>query len=103
GHGDRLRLGSFGEADFDLVVLHRRVEELLDDRPQAVDLVDEEDVPFAKIGERANQIARLLERRSRCRSNVDAELARNELGESCLAESGWAEEECMVERLTAGK
>src|SRR3954471_665999 len=49
GHGDRLRLGSFGEADVDLVVLHRRVQELFDDRLEPVDLVDEEDVAFAEI------------------------------------------------------
>jgi len=53
-HGDRLRLGSFGEADFDLVILHRGIEELFDDGPEAVDLVDEEDVAFSQIGERSD-------------------------------------------------
>src|SRR4051812_39621574 len=46
-HGDRLRLRSLREADVDLVVLHRRIKEFLDDRLEAVDLVDEEDVARA--------------------------------------------------------
>ena len=43
-HRDRLRLGSLAQTDVDPVVLHRRIEELLDHRPQPMDLVDEEDV-----------------------------------------------------------
>ena len=36
--------GPSDEPDVDPVVLHRRIQELLDDRTQPVDLVDEEDV-----------------------------------------------------------
>ena len=92
-------LGPSRQADVDLVVLHRRIEELLDDRPQAMDLVDEEDVAFAQVRERADEIARLLERRAGGRADVDAELARDQLGERRLAESRRAEEQRVVERL----
>ena len=96
-------LGPSDEADVDLVVLHRRIEELLDDRPEAMDLVDEQDVAGAQIGERADQVARLLQRRPRARADVDAELARDQLGERRLAESRRAEEERVVERLAPGE
>ena len=98
-HRDRLRLGPFGQPDVDPVVLHRRVEELLDDRAQPMDLVDEEDVARAQVGERADEIRRLLERGARRRPDVDAQLARDQLGERRLAESRWPEEERVVERL----
>ena len=60
-----VRLGAFRQPDVDLVVLHRRIEELLDDRLEAMDLVDEEDVAAAEIGQRRDEIARFLERRAR--------------------------------------
>ena len=41
---DRARRRALADHDVDLVVLERRVEDLLDDRRQAVDLVDEEHV-----------------------------------------------------------
>ena len=44
-----LRLRSVAEPDVDLVVLHRRIEELLDDRPQSMDLVDEQDVAARRL------------------------------------------------------
>ncbi len=100
-HDDRLRLRPFGKTDVDPIILHRRIEKLFDDRPQAMDLIDEEDIALTQIGERSNEIARLLERRSGRVSYVDAQLARNELGESGLAQSGRAEEKCVVERLSA--
>src|SRR5438067_1477543 len=43
-HRDRLCLGPLEKPDVDLVVLRRRVAELLDDRTQPMDLVDEQDV-----------------------------------------------------------
>src|SRR5262249_20120795 len=62
-HRDRLRLWTFREADLNLVVLHRRIQKLFDDRLETMDLVDEKDVATAEIRERSDQIARLLERR----------------------------------------
>src|SRR5439155_3122645 len=81
--------------------LHRQVEELFDDWAQAVDLVDEENVSFSEIRKRSNKVTGLLECGPGRRADVDAELARDELGKSGLAEAGWAEEERVVERLTA--
>src|SRR5690606_4313737 len=98
-HRDRLRLGAVRETDVDAVILHRRIEELLDDRTQAVDLVDEEDVALAQVREDADEIARLLEHRPRGRLDVHAQLARHQHGERGLAQAGRTVEERLVERL----
>ena len=102
-HRDRLRLRSLGQPNVDLVVLHRRIEELFDDRLEAMDLVDEQDVAGAQVGERPDEIARLLERRPGARADVDAQLARDQLGERRLAESRRSEEQRVIERLTPGE
>src|SRR6185437_2763466 len=100
-HRDRLRLGPFREPDVYPVVLHGGIEELLDDGTQAMDFVNEEHVAGAHVRERANEIARLLERRARGGVNVHAHLACDELGERGLAEPGRAVEQRVIERLTA--
>ena len=97
-HGDRLRLGALGEPDVDLPVLHGRVEELVDDRPQAVDLVDEQDVAGTQVGERPDQITRLLERRPGRGVDVHAHFARDQLGECGLAQTRRADQQRVVER-----
>ena len=99
-HRDRLRLGTFTQADVDLVVLHRRIEELLDDRTQPMNLVDEEDVARTKIRECAYEIAGLFERRARRGADVHAKLACNQLREGGLAEARWAIEDRVIERLS---
>ena len=68
-----------------------------------MDLVDEQDVACAQVRERADEIAGLLERGPRRRANVHAELARDELGQRRLAQSGRPEEERVVERLAAAE
>src|SRR5687768_17360386 len=102
-HRDRLCLRTFGQTDLDLVVLHRGIEELLDHRSQAVDLVDEENVALAEIRERADEIAGLLECRAGGGVDVYRQLTGDELGERRLAEAWWPEEERVIERFAAGE
>ena len=54
--------------DVDAEVLHRGVEVLLDDRREAVDLVDEEDVAALELREQRGELALVLDRRARARS-----------------------------------
>src|SRR5262245_24108692 len=75
-HRDRLRLGSIGEANVDLVVLHRRIEELFDDRPETMDLVDEQNVARAQVRQRNNDVTGLLDRRTLSRPDVNGALTR---------------------------
>ena len=62
-HADAARRRALADHDVDLVVLHRRVEDLLDGGVEAVDLVDEEDVALLQVGEQAGEVALALERR----------------------------------------
>jgi hypothetical protein len=48
---DRTRGGAFADHDVDLIVLHRRIEDLLDHRRQAVDLVHEQHVVRLQVGQ----------------------------------------------------
>ena len=48
--------------EVDREVLHRRVEQLLHGAGQAMDLVDEQHVPLADIGEDAHEVGAALER-----------------------------------------
>jgi len=102
-HADCLRLGSFREADVDSPVFHRWVEEFFDDRSEPMDLIDKEDITFTEIRERADEVTRLFERRAGSRSDIHAELSRDQLGQGRLAEAWWAEEECVVEGLASGQ
>src|SRR6478736_6752458 len=68
-----------------------------------MDLVDEQDVTGAHVRERSHEIAGLFERGSGRRANVHAELARDQLRQRCLAKSGRADEERVVERLAAAE
>ena len=87
--------------ELDAEVLHRRVEVLLDDRLQAVDLVDEQDVAAAERGEDARQVALALERRARGHAHLGPQLVREQVRQRGLAEPGRPGEQHVVERLAA--
>ena len=96
---DRARRRSLADDEVELEVLHRRIEDLLDRRVQPVDLVDEQHVAILEIGEERGEVARPGDHRARGRAEIDAELARDDLGERRLAEAGGPGEQHMVERL----
>ena len=60
--GNRGRSGAFTDDDVDAEVLHRQIEHLLGGAREAVDLVDEEDIPFLKAGENRREVPRVLDR-----------------------------------------
>ena len=99
---DRARRRPLADDEVELVVLHRRVEDFLDGRVEAVDLVDEEHVALFEIGELRREIAGLGDHRPRGRAEIDPELAGDDLGERRLAEAGRPDEEHVVERVLAG-
>ena len=82
------------------VVLHRRVEDLLDGAVEAVDLVDEEDVALVERGEDRREVAGPLDGRPARVADVDAELAGDDRGEGRLAEAGRAVQQDVVRRLS---
>ena len=56
--------GPVAHQDVDAEILQRRVEHLLHVRHQAVDLVDEEDLPRADVAENAGEVELLLQDRA---------------------------------------
>ena len=64
-----------------------------------MNLVDEQHVARFEIGELRREIARLGDDRARSGAEIDAELARNDLGQRRLAEAGRTDEQHVIERL----
>ena len=100
-HLHRARARALADHDVELVVLERRIEDLLDRRRHPVDLVDEQHFALAEIGEDRREVARLLEHRARGRADRHAELVGDDVGERRLAEPGRAVEQHVIERLAA--
>src|SRR5262249_13390031 len=76
-------------------------EDLLHGRVEPVDLVDEQDVARFEIGEERGEIAGLGDHRAGGGTEVDAELARDDLREGGLAKAGRTDKQHVVERLVA--
>src|SRR6185436_12193702 len=87
--------------EVELKILHSRVKDFLDRRVEPVDLIDEQHVALLEIGEERGEIAGPGDDRSRGGAEIDAELARHDLGERGLAEPGRADEQHVVESFLA--
>ena len=98
---DRARRRPLADDQVELEILHRRIEDLLDRRIEAMDLVDEEDVALLEVGEQRREVAGLGDDRPGGRAEIDAELARHDLRQRRLAQARRADEQHMVERLAA--
>src|SRR5438477_4206224 len=98
---DQARRRSLPDHEVELEVLHRRVQRLLDDVIQPVDLVDEEDVPALQVGEDRGEIARPLKNGTGGGTDRDVELVGDDVRERRLAESGRPVEEDVVEDVAA--
>ncbi len=82
-------------------VLERRVEDLLDRRPQAVDLVDEQHLAGLEVGEDGGQVAGPLEHRAGGGADGGAHLVGDDVGQRRLAQARGPEQQHVVERLAA--
>jgi hypothetical protein len=95
------RRRALADHDVDLVVLQRRVEDLLDDRAQAVDLVDEEHIVALQVGQDGRQVLGLLEHRAAGLAQVHAQFIGDDVAERRLAQARRAEQQHVVQRLGA--
>jgi hypothetical protein len=77
---DGARRRALADHDVELVILHGRVEDLLHHRAEAVDLVDEEDIPRLQVGEQGGQVAGLLQHRARGLAQADGHLVGDDVG-----------------------
>lgn len=93
--------GTLVEHDVDLVVLHGRVEVLLDNGAEAVDLVDEEHVARVEAGQQTGQVARLVQHGARRDAQLGAHLVGDDVRERGFAQSRGAVQQHMVERVAA--
>ena len=100
-HRQRLRVWPIGDAHIDTKFFHRRIEKLLQCRPQPVHFIDKEDVAFLEGREHAHEIARPLQDRAGRRADVHVQLLRHQQRERGLTESRGAEEQDVIERLLA--
>ena len=64
-----------------------------------MDLVDEQDVVPLEAGEDRGHVPLALERRAGNAANADAELLAHDVGKARLAETGWADEQHVIECL----
>ena len=98
---ERPRRRPLADDDVELEVLHRRIEHLLDDTVQAMDLVDEEHVAALEVGEDRGDVARPLEDRPRRAAQLHPHLLGDDVGERRLAETRGAGEQHVVEDVLA--
>src|SRR5712691_2061159 len=98
---DRARRRALADHDVDLEILERGVQDLLDHRRQAVDLVDEQHVPGFQIRQDRGEISRALENRPRGLAQIDPHFARDDVRERGLAQPRRAEQQHVVQRLAA--
>src|SRR6202035_3853643 len=95
----RPRRRTLADDEVQPVVLERRVEDLLDGRPQAVYLVDEEHLAGVQVGEDGRQVAGPLEHRPGGGAQWRRHLAGDDVGEGRLAKPRRTEEEDVVQGL----
>ncbi len=100
--GQRSRGRPLPDDDVEAEVLQSRVEDLLDGAAQPVDLVDEEHVSRLHRGEDRGHVAFALQRRAGHAADAHAELLAHDVREARLPETRRADEQDVVERLTAG-
>ena len=101
-HLHRAGAGAAADHQVEGVVLESGVEDLLDLGVEAMDLVDEEDLPILECGEESREIARPLDDRPRRGLDGDVELGGQDVGETGLAHAGGPEEQDVIERLAPG-
>src|SRR5439155_22911341 len=94
------RRRTFADHHIERVVLHRRVEDLLHGPAQAVDLVDEQDVPLVERGEDRGEVAGPLDGGTARVADAHAELARDDRRKRRLSEAGRAVEEDVIRGLS---
>ncbi|CFM09835.1 Uncharacterised protein [Bordetella pertussis] len=98
---DAARGRAFADQDVDLEVFQRRIEDFLDHRRQAVDLVDEQDVVAFQVGQQRRQVARALQHGAGRLAQLHAHFVRDDVRQGGLAQARRAEQQDMVERLAA--
>src|SRR5215212_4483359 len=100
-HPDGACRGSLPEDDIHRVVLHRRIEDLLNLPVQAMDLVYKKEIAVIERGEDGRHIPRPLQARPAGGREADAHLRREDAAQARLPEPRWPGKEYVVQCLFA--
>ena len=87
--------------DVDVVILHRRVEDLFDSRIEAVDLVDKKHVALFEVGQDRGQVAGFFDDRAGGGFERRTHLVSDDVRKRGLADARRAGQQDVVESLTA--
>ena len=101
-HDMGARGGALADDDVELVVLEGGVELFFEDGLEAVNLVEEEDLALAQVGEDSGEVALDLESGAGGLLEADVKLVGDDGGEGGFAEAGGSEEEDVVEGFATG-
>jgi len=94
---DRPRRWPLADDQVELKILHRGIEDLLDQRCQTVDLVDEKDVTRLQVGQQCGEVASTLDHRARAGAEAHPHFAGDDLRERRFAEPWGSGEQHVVE------
>src|SRR5687768_4221151 len=82
--------GALTDQQIQLIVFHRRVQLFFQRRQQTMDLVDEEDVAFLKVGKQSRDVAGFFDCRAGGRFQFRAHLVGDDVCERGFAEARWS-------------
>ncbi len=99
GKGRRARPHSLTENGVESKILESRVQRLFDDRIQAMDLIDEEDVSRGQVEKDRAERALVVDRGPGADLDRDAELVGDDVRERCLAETRRAAQQHVLDGL----
>ena len=94
---DRIGGGAFTDDDIDGIVLHGRIQDLLDCTVQPVDLIHEQNIILVEIGQQRRQITRFFNGRAGGDANIDAHFGGNNTRQRSLAQSRRAMQQHMIQ------
>ena len=84
-----------------MIILHRRIKLFLERWYQPVNLVDEEDVAFLKIGQERRDISSFLNRRTGRAAQLSTHFVGDDVRERRLTQTWRARQQNMIERFFA--
>jgi hypothetical protein len=94
--------GAFADDEVELEILHRGIQDFLDRRLQAVDLVDEQHVAWLQVGQNRREVAGALDHRAGGGAKAHAEFAGHDLRQRGFAEAGRPVQQHVIHRLATG-
>ena len=96
-------VGPLVDDDVEFEVLHRRIKVLLDGLLKTMNLINEEHIPFGKIGEQTRQIGSLFNGRTARGTQGSPHGAGQDVGNGRLSQTRGAAQEDMIQRLFAAQ